>query len=108
VALIERHGLQGRFAPDLHRLRQTFDRESTREDKLAADWERSAGDVLEPGRRAALLGALLRDGSINKSAYAGLCSVSPATASKHLATLAERGLLMQTGKGPSTRYLLPG
>ena len=106
VALIERHGLQGRFASDLDRLRQTFDRERTREDKLAADWERGAGDVLEHGRRAAVLGALLREGSINKSAYADVCKVSPATASKHLATLTERGLLQQTGKGPSTRYLL--
>jgi Fic family protein len=38
--------------------------------------------------------------------YAELCGVSPATASKHLSTLTERGLLRQTGKGPSTRYLL--
>jgi len=106
LALIERHGLQGRFAPDLDRLRQTFDRGRTREDRLAAQWERGAGDVLERARRGAVLDALLRDGSINKSAYAGLCGVSPATASKHLAMLAERGLLQQTGKGPSTRYLL--
>ena len=32
---------------------------------------------------------------------------SPATASKHLQELAQRGLLLQTGKGPATRYLLP-
>ena len=107
VAMIERHDLQGRFAADLERLRETFDRQRTREDKLAAQWERAAADVLERGRRAAVLGALLRDGSINKSAYAALCGVSPATASKRLAMLAERGLLQQAGKGPSTRYLLP-
>ena len=40
------------------------------------------------------------------SGYAGLCGVSPATASKHLSVLTERGLLTQTGRGPSTRYLL--
>lgn len=106
VELIQRHGLQGRFSQDLNRLRQTFDRERTREDRLAAGWADRAGDVLEPARRAAVLAALLRDGAINKSGYAELCGVSPATASKHLATLAERGLLRQTGKGPSTRYLL--
>jgi Fic family protein len=50
---------------------------------------------------------LLRDRAINKSGYADLCNVSPATASKHLSTLTERGLLQQTGKGPSTRYRLP-
>ncbi len=106
VALIERHGLQGRCAADLDRLRRTFDRERTRGDRLVADWERGAGDMLEHAKRAAVLDVLLREGSINKSAYAELCSVSPATASKHLTTLTSRGLLQQTGKGPSTRYSL--
>jgi Fic family protein len=54
-----------------------------------------------------VLAHVLRTGSINKSAYGELCAVSPATASKHLGLLAERGLLVQIGKGPATRYLLP-
>lgn len=108
VELMQRHGLQHRFAHDLDRLRQTFDRERTREDRLAAAWTQGAGDLLDAVRRADVLAALLRDGFIHKSAYAQLCRVSPATASKHLTTLTERGLLQQTGKGPSTRYLLPG
>jgi Fic family protein len=54
-----------------------------------------------------LLDHLFRAGSIQKSIYAQVCGVGLATASKHLATLAERGLLEQTGKGPSTRYVLP-
>ena len=54
-----------------------------------------------------MLAQLLEAGSLNKSGYAQLCSLSPATASKHLVTLAERGLLVQSGKGPATRYTLP-
>lgn len=49
----------------------------------------------------------MADGTLNKSRYAELCGLSPATASKHLGLLTERGLLQQTGKGPSTRYTLP-
>ena len=49
----------------------------------------------------------MASGYVNKSGYAELCALSPATASKHLGTLAERGLLVQTGKGPATRYMLP-
>ncbi len=54
-----------------------------------------------------MLKQVLESGSINKSGYAQVCQVGLATASKHLGLLAERGLLVQTGKGPSTRYVLP-
>jgi tetratricopeptide (TPR) repeat protein len=106
LELARRHGQEGRFAPELAHLRTTFERRRSREEQLAQVWIDRAGDVLPSERRAALLSALLRDSSVNKSTYAVLCAVSPATASKHLTTLAERGLLRQTGKGPSTRYLL--
>jgi len=64
--------------------------------------------VVDDTRRALLIAHLVREGSINKSGYTELCCVSPATASKHLGLLMERGLLVQLGKGPSTRYELPG
>jgi len=105
--LIDRHHLGERFAVELRQLRETFDRELAHEQRLLSDWKRSGADLLDDARRAALVEHLLRDGAINKSGYAELCDLSPATASKHLAALAERGLLMQTGKGPSTRYRLP-
>lgn len=108
AALIERHGLEQRFAAEMGRLRETFNRDLTREQRLAAAWRQQAGDLIDAARCTAVVAALLRDGAINKSAYVGLCNVSPATASKHLALLAERGLLEQTGKGPSTRYLARG
>ena len=105
--LIERHQLGSRFASELGQLRETFNRELTLEQRLLASWKRDGADLLDDTRRAALIERLLRDGVINKSGYADVCAVSPATASKHLAALAERGLLEQTGKGPSTRYRLP-
>ncbi|HEY6354971.1 MAG TPA: tetratricopeptide repeat protein [Burkholderiaceae bacterium] len=104
--LMQRHGLTQEFAVDVAQLRHTYDRELSREQALAANWRPQVEDFLDEIRGAALVAHLLREGAINKSAYAELCRVSPATASKHLTTLTARGLLRQTGKGPSTRYLL--
>jgi tetratricopeptide (TPR) repeat protein len=107
LALIQRAGLQDRFSADLAGLRQTFERGLTREQKLVATWKQQAADLLNDSRRAALVTYLSSNGAVNKSRYAELGAVSPATASKHLAMLTERGLLVQHGKGPSTRYALP-
>ncbi|TCO99716.1 tetratricopeptide repeat protein [Rubrivivax gelatinosus] len=107
LALVERHGLGGGFVAELDALRATFDRTLTREQRLAARWREHAAALLDDTRRAALLDRLLDAGFVGKSAYAELCGVSLATASKHLGLLTQRGLLEQTGKGPSTRYLLP-
>ncbi|HYJ99975.1 MAG TPA: hypothetical protein VEX14_18060, partial [Burkholderiaceae bacterium] len=104
--LIQRHGLAASFTQELGALRTAFDRELTREQTLLGAWHAGAADLLPEASRLALIEWLLRRDSINKSAYAELCHVSPATASKHLSALTERGLLQQTGKGPSTRYLL--
>ncbi|MED5620952.1 tetratricopeptide repeat protein [Ideonella sp. BN130291] len=106
-ALIDRHALGDRFAGDFEQLRSTFDRELTREQKVATLWRQATGDLLSEERRTAVLSRLLHGEPITKSSYAELCAVGPATASKHLGVLAERGLLLQTGKGPSTRYVLP-
>ena len=107
LALMNRHGLQDGFGTELAALQTTWERELTLEQQLARQWGASTGDLVNAERCGAVLNQVLRQGAINKSRYADLCSVSPATASKHLAMLAERGLLRQTGKGPSTRYVLP-
>lgn len=107
LALIHRHGLRDRFVAELDALRQTFERELTREQQLAATWKQAAPDLVDDSRRAALIAQLLKEGAVNKSAYGEICGVAPATASKHLGLLAERGLLVQRGKGPATRYELP-
>jgi tetratricopeptide (TPR) repeat protein len=106
LALAQRHGLQADFSAELDALHQTFARELTREQRLSQAWRERCGDLLAGERRQSVLAHVLAKGSINKSAYAEVAAVSLATASKHLGLLAERGLLVQTGKGPSTRYLL--
>jgi Fic family protein len=94
------------FSGEIDALRQTFSRELTREQRLAHAWGTASDDLLGSERRQSVLAYLLSQGSINKSSYAEVAAVSLATASKHLGVLTERGLLVQTGKGPSTRYLL--
>lgn len=107
-ALVDKHGLGAEFVAELDALRQTFERELTREQQLGAQWQQAAADLVDDAHRAALIAHLLREGAVNKSGYGELRGVAPATASKHLALLAERGLLVQRGKGPATRYELAG
>ena len=107
VALIQKHSLGARFDAELAGLHSSFERERSREQHLASSWREASAGLLAPERCDALLQHLLQQGSINKSGYAGLCGVGLATASKHLGQLTGRGLLVQTGKGPSTRYGLP-
>lgn len=108
MALIERHGLTAGFVAELDALRRSFERELTREQQLAAAWKPASAELFDDDRRAALIAHLLREGALTKSGYGQLAGVAPATASKHLGLLAERGLLVQRGKGPATRYELPG
>ena len=108
LSLIQRHALGDRFGVEIGALHATFARELTLEQTLTRQWTAATGDLLTPARCHAVLARLLEAGAVNKSGFAELCGLSPATASKHLATLAQRGLLTQTGKGPSTRYMLPG
>jgi tetratricopeptide (TPR) repeat protein len=107
VALIHKHQLADSFAHYFEALSSTFNRALTHEEQVAGQWKAKAPDLLSDERRAQVLAELFQVGWINKSAYAQRCSVALATASKHLALLAERALLQQTGKGPSTRYVLP-
>jgi Fic family protein len=108
LALIHKHGLREAFDADFDQLRTTFERELTREERLAAAWKQAAGDLLGDARRGVVLAELLRAGAISKSGYAQASGLGLATSSKHLGELAARGLLVQTGKGPSTRYRLAG
>lgn len=107
LTLMNKHGLELKFTPELAALDALRGQEQSERQQLASDWKRMVGDLLDDERRALLLDRLAVGESLSKSSYAQLCSVALATASKHLSLLTERGLLMQVGKGPTTRYLLP-
>ena len=106
LALIAKHALSEPFTTEFEALNSTFQRELTRQQRVAQHWKQAARDLLNDGRRQAVLQALLDDGTISKRGYAQVAGVALATASKHLGELAGRGLLLQSGKGPSTRYAL--
>lgn len=107
LALVEKHGLSEQFSHDFEELRRAFDQELTRRQKVSDQWRKSIGELLTEEQRDRLLEQLLSAGSVSKSIYANLCGVGLATASKHLGLFSDRGLLVQTGKGPSTKYHLP-
>lgn len=107
LSLAAAHGLSGQLDDALAELRSTFERSLSQEELRDDLWRQRAADLLDEGRRRRVLAHLHEQGAVNKSAYAGLAGLGLATASKHLGQLAERGLLVQTGKGPATRYLLP-
>jgi CRP-like cAMP-binding protein len=107
LQLVADNGLQAQFAQALEQLDDRFGGAQSRASQIASALRVAAGDLLDAQRRQSLAALLVHDGSVNKSGYAQVCAVAPATASKHLALLTERGLLVQGGKGPSTRYTWP-
>lgn len=92
------------FAAQIEQLEARFRMDRSARSALGLAWQARAADLLDAPRRRILLSALFDHGSLSKKLYADTCGVSPATASKHLAVLTQRGLLVQSGKGPSTRY----
>lgn len=106
LALVQRHGLGTLAEARIDALNRSFLQSHSQAERLRAPWLTGTRGVLPEEASRRVLQHLLDKGSINKSAYAEVAGVSPATASKHLALLQERGLLSQEGKGPSTRYLL--
>lgn len=105
-ALIQDAGLQAEFEPALSRLGSASVGRLSQAQRLALAW-RPVAAMLDDAQLHALLERLLRDGTLSKSSFGDAAGVAPATASKHLAQLTQRGLLLQTGRGPATRYRLP-
>jgi tetratricopeptide (TPR) repeat protein len=104
-------GLSGRGIPAnveeaLAALQRTFDAPLSRQDLLTKRWSAMPGC---PTPAAMVRGAieLASEGRLTKSSYAQHTGLGLATASKHLALLAEQLLLTRDGRGPATRYLLP-
>jgi tetratricopeptide (TPR) repeat protein len=106
VALMHKHGRGERYAAELRALKTTFEQALTQEGVIAARWQSQAGCPIAHAQIEAVVRQGLQDGGLTKSSYAGRCGVSPATASKHLATLAQLGLVQQVSRGPATRYLV--
>ncbi|MBN8487274.1 MAG: hypothetical protein J0M20_06055 [Burkholderiales bacterium] len=107
LTLARKHGLGERFDEELTAMRRTFERTLSWHEQVTARWEQVAADLLAPERREAVLARLFEQGALSKSVYASLSGMGLATASKHLGLLASRGLLLQSGRGPATRYRLP-
>ncbi|WP_158288930.1 tetratricopeptide repeat protein [Rubrivivax albus] len=106
-AWIARHDLGPALEAELEALRRQLGRAEDAGRSLADQWAAEAGDLLDAPRQQAVVQALLVRGELAKSAYAEIAGVAPATASRHLALLAQRGLLVVTGRGPATRYRPP-
>lgn len=106
MALMHQHDLQANFSAELQTMRALFDREQSREEHLAHDWLQRMPGLLSEAQAKRLAQHLLTEGAVGKSRYAELCSVSPATASKHLSVMADLGLLQRHGRGPMTHYQL--
>lgn len=105
--LAESLGLSAAMAAQLDTLKAYGGSRRAGPGVLAEQWRSTAGDLLDEVHRRALAERMLRDGSLSKSSYGEVAGVAPATASKHLALLTRRGLLVQSGRGPATRYRLP-
>jgi tetratricopeptide (TPR) repeat protein/DNA-binding transcriptional ArsR family regulator len=107
LTLAAKHGLTEDFSEELSALRGTFEQAVSARQRTLERWKREARDLMDEQCIKRVLAQLYESGALSKSSYTELAQVSPATASKHLGMLAERGLLLQSGKGPSTRYKLP-
>lgn len=77
------------------------------EQELCRRWRVDLGDLVSTEKIVRLIKRLSTNGYLSKSSYGETAEVSPATASKHLGLLADKGLLQQQGRGPATRYVLP-
>jgi DNA-binding transcriptional ArsR family regulator len=106
-ALADQLGLAAELAPQLQALRAYLGVRAGGPGALAERWRGATADLLDEARRRAVAERLLADGELSKASYGEAAGVAPATASKHLALLTERGLLVQSGRGPATRYRLP-
>jgi tetratricopeptide (TPR) repeat protein len=88
----------------LDRITTAFHRSLSHEESLAETWRQRSLGVIASDKLHAVTQHIAQFGVIKKSQYATLCSVSPATASKHLALLATRGLLVRANRGRATAF----
>jgi tetratricopeptide (TPR) repeat protein len=88
----------------LRELSDAFHRSLSLEESIIERWRSGSKGVVPEEKLDRLAKHLARSDTIKKSTYASLCAVSPATASKHLALLAQSGLLVKANRGRATLF----
>ncbi len=104
LALLGDEKVSKEITAELDRITAAFHRSLSHEESLAETWRQRALGVIASDKLHAVTQHIVQFGVIKKSQYASLCSVSPATASKHLALLATRGLLVRANRGRATAF----
>jgi tetratricopeptide (TPR) repeat protein len=104
LALLAGNTPSAAITAQLDRITTAFHRSLSHEESLAETWRQRSLGVIASDKLHAVTQHIAQFGVIKKSQYATLCSVSPATASKHLALLATRGLLVRANRGRATAF----
>ncbi len=104
LTLVARIPANPAITAQLKGINTAFHRSLSREESLSEHWRQTSADIIASDKLPAVISHIADFGQIKKAQYAALASVSPATASKHLALLAKRGLLVRTNRGRSTAF----
>jgi tetratricopeptide (TPR) repeat protein len=104
LALLDRAKTSAAITTQLDCITAAFNRSLSHEESLAETWRQRSLGVIASDKLHAVTQHIVQYGAIKKSQYATLCCVSPATASKHLALLATRGLLVRANRGRATAF----
>jgi hypothetical protein len=104
LALLSGRSPSAMITQRLQALADAFQRSLSLEEALIERWRDDANGVVPQSKLADLAKHLARSDTIKKSTYASICAVSPATASKHLALLAQSGLLVRANRGRATLF----
>ncbi len=104
LALLRDRSISAAVDERLRALSEAFHRSLSLEESLIERWRNESKGVVPEDKLDRLAKHLARSDTIKKSTYATLCAVSPATASKHLALLAQSGLLVKANRGRATLF----
>lgn len=104
LALIAGKQVTDAIDAQLRALTDSFRQSLSLEEALIERWREESKGVVPSGKLVDLAKHLARSDTIKKSTYASICAVSPATASKHLALLAQSGLLERQNRGRATLF----
>jgi tetratricopeptide (TPR) repeat protein len=104
LALMSGRPMSATVTEQLRALVDAFQHSLSLEEALIQRWQDESRGVVPQSKVIDLAKHLARSDTIKKSTYASICAVSPATASKHLALLAQSGLLQRANRGRATLF----